>query len=353
MPNIFKTGDDDLGSRVDNTEEEADYQKLVFPINVYDSLKASGGLKKGEKTGIIISFWLFGCALLGWFLAGWLRTVMPNYYMWIVILLEVVLQLTVGVYILRFIMDERAMFSELDSEDQSFANYFKIYKEIKSEENMKYPFDLIEFDDGSYGVFIECRLGYNTQQRSTNTYYANKAVIDILNRNSFARKIIYHNEDFKSSQSAQDLRNILKGIRDPDLFEVYRDIVQNYLSIAEDESNVLCVTYVIYAQTRIQKDDIVATVNSILNVFEQEETVYRQVSVLKYEEIVEFLRHYYNLEILDMGEIRAYIAEKRNNINCPIHVMKLYGRSGKIYTREEFDRLGDEILSSGGLVAVN
>ena len=352
MPNNYQANDD-LGNRSDEIDEEVKTQRLVFPLNVYDSLKAAGQLTGSEKTGLILSLWFFCCAVLGWFLASWLRTIIPNYYIWILIGIEVFLQLTVGIYIFRYSMDERSLFSELDENDQSFSNYFKIYKELKESQNSKYPFDLIEFDDGSYGVFIECRLGYNTQQRSTNTYFANKAVDDILNKNKFARKVYYHNEDFKSSRAAQEMRDVLKGIHDPDLFTVYRDMIQNYLRIAEDESNVLCVTYVIYAQTRIQKDEIIPVINQVMTAFQQDETVYRQVSILRYEEIVEFFQHYYNLEILDMGEIRAFIAEKRNVINCPVRVMKLYGKSGKIYTGEEFDKLGDEIISLGGLVAAN
>ncbi len=334
---------DDIGAGADNRES------LVFPINVHESLQASAGLKKGEKVGIIVSFWVFGCALLAWVLSGWLRTIIPQYYLWITIGVEILLQLTVGIYILRFAMDERSVFAEMNANTQSFATYFKIYKEVKTGEDSRYPFDLLEFDDGSYGVFIECRLGHNTQRRSAATYDANTAIINLLNKSGLPYKIYYHNESFKTSQAAQDLRDIVSGIDDPTLFSLYRDLVQNYSRIAENESNVMSVTYLVYAQTRIAKDELIATMNQIFLAFEQDDTVFRQVSVLSYNEIVEFLRYYYRLEVLDMGLIRAHIAEKKNSFNCPVHVLKLYGRSGKIYAREEFKNLGAEIIADGGL----
>lgn len=332
---------------------ESGQDRLVFPINVHESLQASGGLRKGEKVGIVISFWLFGCGILAWFLLSWLRTIIPGQYVLVTILIEVVLQLTVGVYILRFVMDERAVFAEMHTQDTSFATYFKIYRDIKASDNSHYPFDVLEFDDGSFGVFVQCRLGFNTQQRSDNTYHSNRAVINILNKAGLPRSTFYHNENFKSSQAAQHLRDIVAGIKDPKLFTVYRDMVQNYLNIAENESNVLCVTHIIYAQTRIQKDELLATMNAVFLEFERDDTVYRQVSALQYDDIVEFLRHYYRLEVLDMGLIRAHIALKKNQFNCPVHVLKIYGASGKVYTSGEFQKLSKELIAEQGLTSVN
>lgn len=352
MP-FLGNNDDDIALRSSDDRSQENVPTLIFPVNVHDSLQASAGLRKGEKVGIIVSFWVFGCALLAWFLAGWLRTVIPGYYGLIVLLVEVLLQLTVGVYILRFAMDERAMFAEMNESDLSFSNYFKIYKEIKVEDGSRYPFDLLEFDDGSYGVYIQFRFGHNTQLRSDATYIANKAIVDILDKAGLPRKVFFHNEAFKTSQAAQDLRDILKNVKDPQLFATYRDMVQNYLRIAEEESNVPCMTYLIYAPTRIAKDELVATVNRIFIAVEKDETVYREVSVLKYDQVVEFLRIYYRLEVLDMGIIRAHAAVKKNKYNCPVKVLKLYGRSGKIYANEEFKQLRKEIISEGGLERVN
>lgn len=341
--NDISTGNNESGSE----------DRLVFPINVHDSLQSSAGLKKGEKIGIIVSVWVFICALLGWFLMSWLRNVMPSYYIWIVIAIEVILQLTVGVYILRFLMDERSMFAEMNSESQSFANYFKIYREIKSAEGTKYPFDIIEFEDGSYGVFLECRLGHNTQARSENTYAANKSIVEILSKSNLPWKTFYCNESFKSSEAAQDLRDILHGVKYPELFSAYRDIVQNYLNIAQDQSNVVCATYLIYAPTRIAKDDLLSTMNQVFTTLTRDETVYRQISAMTYENIVEFLRQYYRLEVLDMGFVRSHIALKKSSYTCSVSVLKIYGKSGKIYAKEDFAKLSKEILTSGGLNSVN
>ena len=340
----------DLHSRAGDAQDQ---DKLVFPINVHDSLQSSAGLKKGEKMGLILSFWVFGCAILGWFLASWLRTILPGYYFWVVLAVEVLLQLTVGVYVLRFVLDERSMFAEMENQNQSFATYFKIYREIKTHDGAKYPFDILEFDDGSYGVFLECRLGHNTQVRSNNTYATNKGLVEILNKSGLPWKTFYCNESFKSSDAAQDLRDILKGISHPELFIAYRDIVQNYLSIAQDESNVVCATYLIYAPTRVAKDELLSTMSQVFTTLTRDETVYRQITALPYEGIVEFLRKYYCLEVLDMGLIRAHIASKKNSYSCAVTVLKIYGKSGKIYAREDFHKLADEILSRDGLSSTN
>lgn len=341
---------DDLGTSRDVIDdEESNENTLVFPLNVYDSLQTTGSLKKDEKAGIVIAIWIVLSFLLAWFLGGWLRNIVPNYYVWIVTGVEVILQLTVGMYIVRFVLDEKSLFQELDKKDLIFSNYFKIYREIKSEEGVKYPFDILEFDDGSYGVFLQCRLGHNTQKRSNATYYANKDIQSILNKSGLSRKTYYHNESFKNSKAAKDLTDTLKNIKDPDLFVTYRDIVQNYLRIAEDESNVMAVTHLIYASSRIQKDELLPAINNILNVFDRDETVFREVSILNYSEIVEFLRYYYRLEILDMGIIRTAIAQKKSKFNATVTVVKLYGKNGKNYANENFKKLNAEVLNDFGL----
>lgn len=333
--------------------EEAEQETLVFPINVAESIKAASGLKTNEKLGLIASFWLFGCGVVMWFLYNWLHTITAQYAFLFTLLVFVLLQLTVGMYLLRFALDENSLLMELDSADLSFTHYFKIYKDIKATDGSRYPFDVIEFDDGSYGVFIECRLGHNTQLRSDATYYANKNVIETLNKYGLCYKIYYHNEDFKSSESAEQMLDMLKGIRDQNLFSAYRDIVQNYLDIAQNESNVFCAVYLVYARTRIEKDDLLSAMNLIFSGFEKEETMYRQISVLKYDDIVEFLRREYRLEVLDMGAIRAFIAEKKNKYNCPVKVLKIYGESGKIYANSAFKELNNDVIKENGLTSVN
>ncbi len=349
MPNLFDMNDD-LGGVPERRDEMEGLEKMIFPINVHESLKSSGGLKKSEKTGIAVAFWLFICGVLGWFLMSWLQSVVPKYYILITILVEIVLQLTVGVYLLRFALDEKAMFQEVEKRDLSFAQYFKIYREIKSGDGSQLPFDVIEFNDGSWGVFIQLRLGFNTNARSSNTFNTNHKFEETLNKAGLPHKTFYHNELFKSSQSAEDLRQILNGIKDPRLFKAYRSVIQNYLEIADNESNVICVTHLIYAQTRVQKDELVGTINSLMDTLTRFETVYREVTLLKYEEIVAFLQDYYKLDVLDMGMVRANVAlAKKEAVATSVHVLKLYSKSGKIYTNKEFKQLRAEIMKQDGL----
>lgn len=341
--------DDDLGSSPERRDEMENIGKMIFPLNVHESLKSAGGLKKSEKTGIIVSIWLLVCGILGWFLMSWLQSIMPHYIL-LTIIAELLLNATVGVYLLRFILDEKAMFQEVEKRDLSFAQYFKIYRELKTEEGSPLPFDVIEFNDGSYGAFIQLRLGFNTNARSNNTYTANRNMVDALNKAGLPHKTFFHNERFKTSQAAEDLRQILSGIRNQKLFNTYRSVIHNYLELADNESNVLCVTHLIYAQTRIQKDEFVDTMNAVIGILERFDTVYREIAVLKYDDIVGFLQEYYKLDVLDMGLVRANIAlTKKEAAASSVHVLKLYSKSGKIYTNKEFKQLRGEILKQEGL----
>lgn len=336
---------DVIDNAAENTEE---FDKLIFPINVQESLAASGSLKRSEKTGLIVSFWVFISAIIGWFLAGWLRTVTPQYYLLITIVIELVLQFFVGGFILRFALDETTMLAEMNKQDNLFAKYFGIYHEILAEETNKYPFDAIEYSDGSHGVFVQLLLGHNTNARSSATYEVNNAIQQVINKSAIPHRVIYMNEQFGNSSSAQAMRDGVSRVYDPQLFPAYRDIVRGYLQIAEEESNVVCVTYILYAKTQQQKDELPQLVRGIMNTINAEDTVYREAYTMSYDQIVEFYRHYYRLDVLDMGLIRANVALKKN-ISCPIKVLKVYGKSGKTYATSDYAKLKEEIMRADGL----
>lgn len=346
--------DKDLELIAPHTEdafEEQTSDRLVFPINVHESMAASTGLKKGEKNRIMFSFWIVGSLLLAWFLGGWLRNILPNYYLIIVIGIELILQSTVGVILLRMLLDEKMLVSEADNQDNSFARYFGIYHEILSSES-NYPFDLIEFTDGSYGVFIQFRLGHNTNHLSASTYDVNKGIQKLINKSGMPHKIVFSNEDFGNSHAANSMREVVKGIQDPRLFKVYRDIVHGVLNIANEESNLLCMTYIIYAKTRIHKEELTRLVTQILDTVKSSTTAYREVHILSYPEIVEFYRRQYKLDVIDMGMIRVR-AVKRKNLVCALKLLRVYGKSGKVYETGEWKKLTSELLKEHGLFPVN
>lgn len=333
-------------------EDGPERDGLVFPINVHESLAASNGLKQREKRGIILSFWVVGNLILIWFLAGWLRQLIPQYYFLIVVLAELFLQATVGTFLLRFILDEGTMISEMQSKDNSFAKYFGIYHEHLAEEETAYPFDTIEFADGSYGVYIQCLMGYNTNRASANTYTVNGEIQQLINKSGMSHRVVYSNEKFSNSSAAAELRKVVAGVEDPKLFKAYREILQGLLVTANEQSNVMCTTYIIYAKTRIQKEDLRPLVDQILGVVRSEETAYREVVTLSYQDIVEFYRNYYKLDVLDMGLIRVHQAAKKA-VSCPVKVLKVYGKSGKVYTTPDFNKTKKQVLQDFGLEQVN
>ena len=327
--------------------------RLVFPINVHESLQASKGLKPSEKNGLIISAWITVSVLLGWFGAGWLRQIVPDYYFFLTLLAELALQLTAGTFLLRLLLDETSMANEMSNTDKSFAKYFGIYHEHIAEEGSAYPCDVIEFVDGSHCAYIMLLLGYNTNQASKNTYAVNLAVQQMINRSGMPHRITYSNEKFSNSDSAEGLRAIANGVTDPTLFPPYRDIVMNLINKANTESNVMCAVYQLYAQTRIQKEDLGALVENIVKLVNSEQTAYRACFAMEYREISEFYRLYYKLNILDMGLVRVIGASNKKSVACPVRLVKVYGASGKTYTTPDYGKILPTLLADYGLEQVN
>ena len=317
---------------------------LIFPINVHESLRASGGFKPGEKAGVILSLWVFFNVVLAWVVASFLRTITPQYYGWITFALIVILQLTVGVYILMWITDSSGITVE-SSNDTSFANYFRIYK--NSEIILNDSYSVLEYDDGSYGLFLQCRMGYNTDMKSKATWNANREIASLLLNYGMSYNIVYANEQFKSSKDCEALLNQLTRIEYGKLFEAQRDILQNLLDISEQQSNVQCFTVIIYASTQIQKDSLPSLIKKIETTFVTNDTCYRECKFLSGNEMLEFLQYYYGLEVLDMGMLRAVSSRTRGSSDGILKVVKLYNENGRVFSGNT--DINEELINAAGL----
>lgn len=335
---------------IDIIRENENEDSLVFPLNVYDSVTSRGSMSKSEKNGILFSFWVAGSLAAGWLLAGILRGVFPNHYLLATVVIELVVQFFAGSFVLRLLVDEETLQAEVNKTDTNFARFFDIYHERCTSEGASFPYDMIEFNDGSYGVYIRQLLGYNTNRRSASTYECNLEIMKLLNRSGMCYRTFYTTENFVSGQAARNMVNSLEKITISTLFRTFRDIVHGLLDNAAKRSNVLCVTYVIYAKTRIQKDELLDVVNKFLLATEKAETAYRQTYVMPYEEVVEFFRHYYKLGIIDMGQVRTHSALK-NKISCSVKVLKVYGKSGVVLSSPEYKRMKEQILREQGLLS--
>lgn len=317
-------------NRTDDLDGVSKEGQLIFPINVYESLKAAGGFKPGEKLGLAVSFWVFGNAILAWFLLSFLKTVTPKYYMWVTVGVILILQLTVGVQLLRFALDERSLVAE--SSNVTFTSYFRIYKDSCMSLNDKYG--VIEYDDGTFGLFFQCRIGYNTATKSRNTWEVNREIFQTIARFGLSYNTLYVPEQFRTSSACEKMLGSLNTIKDPNLFTAQRDILQNLLNIAERESNVMCMTIVIYAHTQIQKDTLPQLIARIENLVATGDTCYREASFLSSDKIIEFLAYYYGIT-LDMGQLRAHTAALNGANLGIVKVLQLYGESGKVYHSKE------------------
>lgn len=321
-------------------------EKLIFPHNVYDSLKAQNGIQPKEKMSMILSLDALICFVGGWYLAGFLRQYIPRYYLIVTIAIVVALHATIGVYILRLFTDN-SISSEMDNSYKGFDQYFGVYKEIRNTNGIPYNFDVVEMNDGSHVAYIQCLFGYNTQQRSLNTEAETRAVESILCKAGIKHTITYINEDFKGSSAASNMLKPLEGIQDAKLFDAYRSIVQHMVNVATEQSNSVSVVYAITAHTKILKEQFNTIIERIMKHLDNEFTAYREAKVLSYPEIVDFYRRYHKLSVIDMGQLNR----KRNvsDAAVSIKVLKVYLKDGTVKTSKDFVKLYEDIQKEQGV----
>lgn len=332
-------------------DEQNNSDHMIFPLNIHESLNASTGLSQSEKNGIIISFWIVGCLILMWFCAIFLKSIIPNFYIQITILIIVILNLTVGVLLLRFLLDDRSIMNEYQNiGNNSFANYFRIYRDTELEINNKYG--IIEYDDGTYAAILRLRMGYNTDEKAANTWTLNRDAFRIIAKAGFPYQIISESEFFRESDSCDLMLDKLTQIDDPMLFKAQKDIIKEILDIAENESNVPITHILIYAPTQILRDDLPQLITRLERHYASLDSCFRDIKFLDNDEIIAFLRSYYQLEVLDMSLLRAQTVINDLSIGDSFKVLRLYGMNGKVYSTQSLINIHKDIIRQTGIKKV-
>ena len=172
-----------------------------------------------------------------------------------------------------------------------------------------------------------------------------------MNKRGYSNRVYHTTEVFSESDEARAMLRDLEKIQIPSLFKAQRDIVLKALQIAEDQSNVVCVTRLIYAKTRAQKEDFGRLIHDIVSILTANETVYRSVKILDYQKTLEFTRIYNKISILDMGLVRTVVAAAVG-ISCKIKLLKVYGESGKVYVTKDLSNMSNEIINEQGIAPV-
>lgn len=333
-------------------EERNDSDTMIFPLNVQASVSAKSALSDQEKLTIGITGWLFVCGIIGWLIISFLLQVIPEYAFLIGILILVFLNATVGVYLLRFLLDEKSVIKEYEASDgASFASFFHIYRDTQLTLDNKYG--IIEYSDGTFATILRFRLGYNTNAFAANTWMYTRDAARIITSAGYTFKNITMTEDFKSSDTCKFMMDRLKNITSPELLRVQKEIIKGLIEEAEKYSNVPEMYMLIYAHTQIQKDELLHLITRLERHFVVEQTCFRDIKFLSNDEIIEFLRRYYELEVLDMSLLRAQKISLDMASTDRFSVLKLYAESGKIYTTEDMQTLNSRIIKNTKIRKVN
>ena len=197
------------------------------------------------------------------------------------------------------------------------------------------------------------RLGYNTNTFAENTWMYTRDAVRLIISAGYTFKMITMTEDFKSSDTCKFMMDRLKNIKNPELLRVQKEIIKGLIENAEKQSNVPELYVLIYAHTQIQKDDLLSLINRLERHFVVEQTCFRDIKFLNNDEIIEFLRRYYELEVLDMSLLRAQKLSSDMAKTDSFSVLKLYSESGKVYTTEDMQTLNSRIINNTKIRKVN
>lgn len=276
---------------------------MKFPINISKGIRDAGKTTPMEK----FSFGMFIAGIVNFLLFGSLQPLfvgigIPSF---VLILLQLGLTISVGVFILRhFVIREDDKFIEHQNEkDSSLNNYFL----IRDKDNQEYidSIPVYQYTDGSYMFLIRFCFGAATDRKASGS----ATILNNLYRNvlKYDMEIRTYNmpEVFRESIECKNFLNSISGVEYKPLSSALLEIAKMTLDICDEHSELFDITCLVRTRNPLQVEYIGTLVSKLLRDYSSRTNSFRSIDFLGKDKMRSFLRDYYCLEALDLASLKV------------------------------------------------
>lgn len=298
---------------------------MIFPHNIEGIVKNAKKSTTKDKT----LFTLVILSLINGYLFIMVAPSLKASYgipITITILVILVLNIAIGSTIFRvFILKEKDQLKEFEnSKDDSLSRYYF----IRERENSKMVdgVEVFENIDGNFFTALQIFLGPNDLQKSEGTYRFFANLFNMLSLYCIDFKTYVCKEQFSESIECKRFLNGIGRSGNSELTKAMLEISDAVLDFTEKNSQLYSI-YILVRMTPFQLTGFKAFRTELEALLQGDIHSIRNFEFLNKKEFRDFIRDYYNVEALDLSNIRSP--------QVSAQLMRTYGKT--ISTIDEYD----------------
>lgn len=304
---------------------------MIFPQNIYKQIIESGKAT-GENLGYTITLIsVIGGVILLYVTNALFGGIVP---FWGRVLINLLIIVIIGIFVFRFfIFDENAKKREYETDTDSFAKHMMLQRDRQSTvDTVKEEVTIFEYVDGSSMFCIEMRFGSNSDEQADYTRILYQNLAQLLLENKFECRFVVMPENFRGSCEFKEQIASINRIADPDLAKNVSMINDAILDASID----LCNTDIVYMMGRttntFQRYELKGLLRRCINLFNENVTAFRTIHFLDMDEMLEFLRAFYQIPAIDLDTLKAtQLAELSDAFTSVVRVLQVKDVNGKRY----------------------
>lgn len=290
---------------------------MVFPHNIENIVKNASKSTSKDKFNLLLVIFAIADIAGYYFLDATLIQLyrVPGF---LVILGILLLNVLVGLVIVRvFIINEKDQLKEFEnSKDDSLSRYYF----IRERENSKIVEDVEVFEnvDGNFFLVLQIFYGPNDKTKSNGTFRFFSRLFNSLSAYCIDFRTYVCREQFRESIECKRFLNNIGRSGQSTLTKTMLEISDAVVDFTEKNSQ-LYSTYVLIRMSPFQLMNLNGFISELKNNLSSDIHSIRNFTFLNKKEFRDFIRDYYNVEALDLSNIR--------NPQVSTKLLRMYGSS--------------------------
>lgn len=276
---------------------------MKFPINISRSISEAGKSSGREK----MLFIAFIMTLLNVFIFTQLRLALGG--LGIPVFLILIVQILVNVLIVvalvrHFVVREEDKLNEYrNSKDSSLSNFYY----VRDNKTLKtiYTAPVLEYTNGNYMTILKFSYGFTNDVKSNGSRILFKELFKEISQYGLDFRVYVLPEKFSDSIEYKNFLNSVSGIKDKKLANTVSSIYNAVIDISESNSEIQDTNIMICTKNPYQIDVLGLVIQQCIKFYSSIDHSFRRLQFMDKEMYRAFIRDYYELEALDLSNLKA------------------------------------------------
>lgn len=309
---------------------------MIYPFDVHKRVQNSSRVSSEDIARFAFILFIIGSIIL-FFVLHFVYTTMLGLGMFWVVVTEIAVMSIIGSIVFRMLIfkeDEKLEEYQNQTTD-TFAKYVYVRKDAETTlDVLNGKLTCFEYTNGSPFCVLQFKFGSNDNDKAPRTQAVLRGIFHICAENQLDFRTVDSVENFENSTEYANQVRRLNAIPDKKLAKHLLSVAQKALDTCKDNSMVSTLYLVIGATSNYKIGDLEAGLRQIFALILSKRSAFRSINALNFEQLMEFYRDFYGLEVMDLSMMRVIaLAEDVNtNYENVVSIYRLEATTGKVYT---------------------